>query len=75
MPEIISPEDKLTLQTYDMGWKDCSFNDDNSSTFEEDSILEKAYRQGWSDYILGDELSNIDLLTEEEILERIKRHD
>ena len=69
----LSEEDELLLQSYNMGWDDCCENKEfNSSLFPTDSLLEKAYSCGWSDFIAGDDVSSVDLQTEEEILEKIK---
>jgi hypothetical protein len=63
-------EDKLLLEIYMIGWKD-SFKNINQPNKYKD-FKRKAYNLGWCHAIIGDDLSHIDLLSNEEILKQIK---
>lgn len=59
---------------YKMGWNDCSTSSalkPEGKVFK-DKGLEMAYQIGWSHYIIGDDVSSVDLKTEDEILKEIK---
>lgn len=62
--------DKYLLKTYMKGFNDTFDNKNNSSFYNRKKL--KAYNLGWQHSIIGDELSHIDLLTNEEILKLIK---
>ena len=67
--EINNMDDKKLLEWYMMGWKDEMFNFHRHYI---ESTYKKAYQMGRADYVVGDDISTIDLQTEEEILNRIK---
>jgi hypothetical protein len=58
------------LKYYRKGWNDCFGGKPRKI---KNKLLQRAYDIGWLDYIVGDDVSSVDLQTEEEILEKIKR--
>lgn len=62
--------DKELLRCYNLGWNDCA--DGNKHKVFRLKILQNAYDIGWSDFIVGDDVSSVDMQTHEQILERIK---
>jgi len=64
---------RLILAAYNLGWEECADEDDsNQKLFKKNSILRTAYLMGWDYYIIGDDVTSIDNLTNEEILKRIQ---
>lgn len=63
-------KDAELLRIYMMGWHDCGDSKDRAHFFT--GIQKIAYENGWSDFLLGDDLSHIDLQTNQEILSKIK---
>jgi hypothetical protein len=58
------------LEAYRKGWNDC-FGD--KPNYPDDTMLKHAYEIGWADYILGDDVSSIDLQTNKEIVNKIRK--
>ena len=65
--------DQQLLKVYMVGFNDCGNNIKDEDMYDDDDWLSIAYRLGWDDYIIGDEVKSIDLQTDEEILQRIKK--
>ena len=57
------------LYYYFRGWKDELYG--SSSVVPEDVLITKAYNMGANHAILGDEVKNVDYLSDEEILKMI----
>ena len=64
------PDVKL-LEYYKMGWNDCA--DNNKEKKFKDKLLQRAYTIGWLDFIVGDDVSSVDMQTEQDILKHIKQ--
>ena len=65
--------DALILSAYKLGWTDCFGGDkSNEMLFKNNSILQIAWNSGWIDYVVGDDVTSVDLQTDKEILEQIK---
>ena len=64
------PDEKL-FEYYKMGWDDCA--DNNKQKEFEDKLLQRAYTIGWLDFIAGDDVSSVDMQTEQDILKHIKQ--
>lgn len=65
----MSIEDIGLLSVYVVGWSDCGDNNDKK---EYNGLYQKAYDLGWNHFIMGDEISSIDYLSNEEIIKLIK---
>lgn len=63
-------KDAELLRIYMMGWHDCGDSKDQAHLFR--GIKKIAYQNGWSDFLLGDDLSHVDLQTNQEILSKIR---
>jgi ABC-type amino acid transport substrate-binding protein len=66
-------EDKILLETYMWGFNDEL--DGKTRMWNPNPLLLRAYDLGRLDAIVGDDVSSVDLQTNEEILERIRRGD
>lgn len=64
--------DNRLLEVYMIGFKDCPDNNDMSSNYLHESLERKAYNLGWDHYIIGDDVSSIDFMSNNEILRLIK---
>ena len=64
------PDEKL-LEYYNMGWHDCAEN--NKEKKFENKLIQRAYTIGWLDFIAGDDVSSVDMQTEQDILKHIKQ--
>lgn len=64
--------DKYILYMYNKGWNDCPTNNKDINNLE-DPIAVRAYMMGWMDYIVGDDVTSVDSLTDKQILDRIKK--
>jgi hypothetical protein len=63
--------DELLLDYYKKGWKDCA-NGNKEQKFQ-DQLLQRAYSIGWCDFIVGDDVSSVDMQTDEQILKHIRK--
>lgn len=63
--------DDYLLKIYHIGWYDCARGENNIHDY--DTKLEvRAYKLGWDHYIIGDEITFVDGLSGEEIIDRIR---
>lgn len=62
--------DKDLIEYYKLGWSDCS--EATQKKMFEDKLLQRAYEIGWLDFIVGDEVSSVDLQSEKDILKTIR---
>lgn len=64
------------LSAYKSGWKDsgdCRTAPYIAPKMYEDNLLQLAYETGWNDYIIGDDISSIDLQTNKQIVDKIRK--
>ena len=64
------PDDKL-LEYYNLGWNDCA--DGKTGKKIEEPLLQRAYKIGRCDFIAGDDVSSVDLQTNEDIIRHIRQ--
>lgn len=62
--------DEKLLEYYRMGWNDSSNNNEEQNF--NDFLLNRAYIIGWLDFIVGDDISSVDLQTDEQIVNNIR---
>ncbi len=63
------PDNKTILEYYHKGWKDCAAGIDvHKGINYGDDILKTAYEIGGLNFWAGDDVSSVDLMSEEEIL-------
>lgn len=63
--------DQELIECYNLGWEDCA--DGNKEKAFKSKALQTAYNIGWSDFIVGDDVSSVDIQKKEDILLRIKK--
>jgi len=68
LTRILNEQTLMTI--FHHGWKNAFDNRDNEELYL--GIERTAYNTGWSHAIMGDDLSHIDYLTDDEIILRIK---
>ena len=69
----MNEQDKIILETYMWGFNDEL--DDRTRIWNPTPLLLRAYNLGKLDAIVGDDISSVDLQTNEEILKRIYNPD
>ena len=65
------------LESYRHGWSDsgeCKIAPYKATKKYEDIVLQYAYEVGWDDYIIGDMVTSVDLQTNKEIVDKIRKN-
>ncbi len=64
------------LDSYRNGWSEsgnCKISPYIAPKKYEDIVLQHAYEVGWDDYILGDSVTSVDLQTNKQIVDKIRK--